>query len=331
MKYDELAFFNQQLASMLKSGIPLEGSLRQLAASLKRGKFQQEMAALEKDLAAGLPLRDAVPRRQLPELYGRILVLGGESGELPVLLILLADYYERAEVLWTRLKGILIYPAIVLLVALSISLTLAYNFRTIRASLIGLLEGTGFTQGTFWQLGYYATLLPLSLMIAIGLALLAVLSIPPLRHFFNWHFPAFKEASLWRFAAAAKVLFRSGQDPDAVLAMLEQLEKGSPAGRDLTLWRQQLALGEKRFVEVGADDSVFPPLFRWLLVQSGEDLPGGFAQAADLYFNRATYRSEVLLQAVLPILILLFGFLILLQVVPILNFLNVFIQALGTP
>ena len=47
MKLDELAFFNQQLGLMLKQGMPLEGSLRQLAAGLRDAGLRAELARLE--------------------------------------------------------------------------------------------------------------------------------------------------------------------------------------------------------------------------------------------------------------------------------------------
>ena len=69
MKYDEFAFFNQQLAAMLRDGIPLEGALRRLCEEMRRGKLRDELQALEADLANGTPIADALQLRQLPELY----------------------------------------------------------------------------------------------------------------------------------------------------------------------------------------------------------------------------------------------------------------------
>ena len=58
MKLDEFAFVNQQLAGMLKSGVPLEGALRQLCETMRRGELRDELQAIEADLAQGTPLRD---------------------------------------------------------------------------------------------------------------------------------------------------------------------------------------------------------------------------------------------------------------------------------
>ena len=55
MKNDEFAFLNQQLAAMLRDGIPLEGALRQLCADMKRGTLRSELEKLEAELARGVP------------------------------------------------------------------------------------------------------------------------------------------------------------------------------------------------------------------------------------------------------------------------------------
>ena len=46
MKLDEFSFFNQQLAAMLRDGIPLEGALRRLCDEMRRGKLRDELQAL---------------------------------------------------------------------------------------------------------------------------------------------------------------------------------------------------------------------------------------------------------------------------------------------
>ena len=79
MKYDEFAFFNQQLAAMLRDGIPLEGALRRLCEEMRRGKLRDELQSLEGDLAKGVPIAEALQSRNLPELYKRMILVGVEA------------------------------------------------------------------------------------------------------------------------------------------------------------------------------------------------------------------------------------------------------------
>ena len=60
MKLDEFAFFNQQLAAMLRDGIPLEGALRRLCQEMHAGSLRTELQTLEADLAKGTPMADAL-------------------------------------------------------------------------------------------------------------------------------------------------------------------------------------------------------------------------------------------------------------------------------
>ena len=67
MNLDELTFANRQLADMLKSGVPLEGSLHHLCSTMNRGKLRSELQAFEQDLTRGKPLNEALETRKLPE------------------------------------------------------------------------------------------------------------------------------------------------------------------------------------------------------------------------------------------------------------------------
>ena len=131
MKDDEFAFFNQQLAAMLRDGIPLEGALpRDLCQEMRAGSLRTELQALEADLAKGTPMADALAPRQLPELYKRMILVGVKSGDLPGVLTMLADYFQRQNNIWTRLKGLMVYPIIVLIAAFLLAGFLSFILAT---------------------------------------------------------------------------------------------------------------------------------------------------------------------------------------------------------
>src|SRR5580692_6856868 len=125
MKNDEFAFFNQQLAAMLRDGIPLEGALKRLCEDMGRGRLRDELQALEADLARGTPMAEALQSRRLPEIYKRMILVGVKSGDLPGALTMLADYFQRQNDLLARLRSLMVYPLIVLLVSFLISSLLA--------------------------------------------------------------------------------------------------------------------------------------------------------------------------------------------------------------
>src|SRR5579863_3617640 len=131
MKQDEFAFFNQQLAAMLRDGVPLEGALRRLCEEMRAGRLRTELQALEADLAKGAPIAEALAPRQLPELYKRMILVGVKGGDLPGALTMLADYFQRQSNVTTRLKSMMVYPLIVLFAAFLISMLLAFAWSCV--------------------------------------------------------------------------------------------------------------------------------------------------------------------------------------------------------
>ena len=332
MKNDEFAFFNQQLAAMLRDGIPLEGALHRLCEDMRGGKLRGELQALEADLARGTPMAEALKPRQLPEFYKRMVLIGVKSGDLPGALTMLADYFQQKSNLWIRLKGLMVYPFIVLSVAFLLSCFLSYllghfiwnNFR----------ELTNFFGGppvSPVSVGLWAPPILFGLTLTAAVAGLLIL---PTRRALRWRLPGFREASLAEVASVIGLMLKNGVPLNDAFQLAEQLEYGTRAEKEIARWRQRLASGCGKFSEIAlpekaASKSVFPPLFVWTISQSGEDLASGFKQTAELYQSRARYRIEMLLYSALPCSIFLIAVLIVSQIQPVFQTLMMFIQNLS--
>jgi len=154
-----------------------------------------------------------------------------------------------------------------------------------------------------------------SLCVIAGLAV----TVPAWRRALRWRFPAFRESSLSQLAAALALLLGRGCPLDRALALVQELESGSPVGREVAQWQARLAAGHKEFSDLAAGGTVVPPLFVWLVAGSGEDWAAGFRQAATVYYERAVHQVEILLYAALPVSVLALGLLILVQVLPMLR------------
>ena len=327
MKYDEFAFFNQQLAAMLRDGIPLEGALRRLCEEMHRGRIRDELQALEADLAKGTPIADALAARQLPELYKRMVLVGVKSGDLPGALTMLADYFQRQSNLWARMKGLMVYPFIVLCVAFILSCFLSYILsHFIWNNLSELTNFYGRASTAPVSVGLWVPPILFGTALALGFVSLIFL---PTRRVLRWRLPAFKEASLWEVASVIWLMLKNGVPLNDALQLAEQLETGTRAETEIAQWRQRMASGRAKFSEMVAPDSIFPPLFVWTIAQAGEDLTMGFKRTAELYQARAVYRTEMLLYSALPCSILLIATLILSQIEPVFRALTMFIQALS--
>ncbi|MBC8001117.1 MAG: type II secretion system F family protein [Opitutaceae bacterium] len=325
MKYDEFAFLNQQLAGMLKSGIPLEGALRQLCETMKRGSLRAEFEKLGSDLAKGEPLVTALGARQLPPLYIRLVAVGVAANDLPGILTLLADYYQGLHGTGTRLKGLMVYPVLVLFasLALSIFLTLVLN-QLVQSTVV---DGMQMTMPT----SVYAALWFLPLMLGLtALVVVIALLVPGVRRDLRWMLPGFREASLAQLATAAGLMLQRGVSLADALALLESMENHSRAGKELAAWRQRLVAGHQKFSDISGRRSTFPPLFIWLVASAGEDLAAGFKHAAEVYQARSVYRTDLILYGALPVAILFLGLLVAGQTWPVMSTVVRLIDMMGS-
>lgn len=332
IKSDELAFANEQLAGMLKSGLPLEGSLRELAGTMKRGALRDELEALEEDLAGGTKLADALERRELPPLYVKMLQVGAAANNLPAVLQWLADHYTRANTTWLKLKGLLVYPLLVLLAATAMSVGMFWMTHEMM-ELIHFNElrdlnsfGGGDRPPIGLQLCRWA---PPILLGLITLAALVILAAPKWRQRMRWRLPGFREAGLARVADTVAMLLRGGVPLGEALLLVRELEAGSQAAEDLETWHEKLAQGDGKPSQFAKPSAVFPPLFTWVIASGGEKLQEGFERAGEIYHARQAHRTETVLYAALPMAILVLGVLIVVQVMPIMMLNIRFMDLLG--
>jgi general secretion pathway protein F len=122
----DLALLSQQLARLLRAGLPLDRAL-EIEASLAAD--QRCAAAVRQTLArvrdgAGLAEAMAAEQRSFPEAYVSMVRAGEEGAALPAVLSRLGEFLARAEANRQRVVSALIYPAILAAAALSVTLVL---------------------------------------------------------------------------------------------------------------------------------------------------------------------------------------------------------------
>lgn len=321
MKLDEFAFFNQQLAAMMRDGVPLEGAMRQLSSTMQRGELRSEIEALESSLARGTPLAEALGQRKFPELYCRLLQAGVQGQDLAGFLSRIADHYHEQHVLWTRLKGLMTYPVLVLAAVFGLSLVVQSFMRQIYggvsdAVLRDVLEGQAVPALTrlAWPLLENAWVFPLTFGLLFGAALLLV-GMPGIRERFLWRFPAFREAALARIAGTLSLLLDRAMPLPEAVKTVEDLEAGTLAAEELKVWRTRLAGGVADLTQVTQGGRFFPPLFAWIALQVQTSLAEGFRRTSAVYGARAAARTEMMLHAALPVAVLTLGTLVAIQAI----------------
>jgi type II secretory pathway component PulF len=277
------------------------------------------LQAVEADLARGIPLREALAARRLPPFYVQMLIIGAQSNDLPAVLTLLADYYNRVHLAWTRLKGLLVYPLIVLVTSFALSVLLGTVYQRLLGECAGGLNDIAGGSSPHMPRAFWLGVNLWGPVAIIGaLLFIAILSVtlPAWRNRLRWKFPGFRESSLSQLASALSLLIDRGCNLNQALGLVRELESGSPAEAEIARWQSRLAAGGKEFADLAEGGKVIPPLFVWLVSGGGENWPGGFKQAAKVYYDRAMQRVEMMLYAALPVSVLALGLLILMQVLP---------------
>jgi general secretion pathway protein F len=116
----QVAQLTRGLASLLEAGLTVEQAFNALIEQAENERARQVLAALRGEVLAGNTIAKALAAFPaiFPELYRTLIAAGEASGQLPRVLSRLADYLEEGHRLRSRLILALVYPAIVLAVAL---------------------------------------------------------------------------------------------------------------------------------------------------------------------------------------------------------------------
>ena len=119
----EIAIFSRQLATMLKSGVPLVTSFQIIAGGVKNPRMRTMVEKIRAEVEGGGSLYEALSAHpvQFDELYTNLVLAGESAGVLDTILDEIASYKERIESIKGKIKKALYYPLAVIGVAIIVS------------------------------------------------------------------------------------------------------------------------------------------------------------------------------------------------------------------
>ncbi len=122
MSSADLANLTRQLATLLNAGLTVNDTLSALIEQADTDRDKQILAGLRGDVLAGQSLATAMAKfpRVFDELYRTLVNAGESSGKLADVLSRLADHVDEQHALKQKLMMALIYPSIVMVVALAV-------------------------------------------------------------------------------------------------------------------------------------------------------------------------------------------------------------------
>ena len=123
-----MTLFTRQLSTLQDAGLPLLRSVQVLEQQQKPGRLKSILSGVAEDVESGSSLSDAMAKHPaaFDRLYCKMVNAGEIGGVLDVILQRLADFMEKAERLKRRIKSALIYPSVVITIAVLIVTGIMY-------------------------------------------------------------------------------------------------------------------------------------------------------------------------------------------------------------
>ncbi len=122
VKYAQIVTFTSQLATLQDAGLPIVRSVKILESQQRPGRLKDQLAAVAEDVEGGSTFSEALSKfpKSFDKLYVSMVKAGEAGGVLDVILNRLAAFMEKSQKLRKRVKGALVYPAVVMSVAVLI-------------------------------------------------------------------------------------------------------------------------------------------------------------------------------------------------------------------
>lgn len=322
--HSEFVLFNDQLASLIKAGIPLEQGLRELARDAGSSKMRMLINSIAADLEHGIAIDQAVQKHQkdFPPLYGLILKSGVETGRLSEMLTNL-NRHLQVEL---RTKRIIVealtYPAVVLiLTAMIITFLFVMVIPTFGDVLYDMSDGAARLPAlTYFILTLskhvWDIWLGVGIVIAVFVFIWKSLTFTTAgrqaKESFFRSLPligrVFKNGLMARFAESMSILINAGCTLDDAVELSGQSSSSELLKQDCMVLAGQLRQGTN-FLESGMSCKTIPRLFLYS-VQLGaqrNELKDNLDSLGRMYAVK-TFSLQSQMQALLtPILIIFLG------------------------
>jgi len=328
-KLQELATFTQQMANLLKSGMPLTVALNSMTHLESKGISSEVSKGLRQEVMEGRSLSDAMSKQPLifSDLYVNMVRAGEQSGALVEVLRRMADHFERFASVQAKITSALIYPAFVMVVGIGIIIFFMTYMLPTFLSIFGdmpiqlppitlMLIGISHLFTKYWWL-------LLAMLVAAAIIFKRFQATEEgKRKIDEWKMnaPIFgrvvKMNLYGQFARTLSTLLENGVPVLTALKITEQVMPNRILKEAISKTRDAVTDG-KTIAQPLAQSKIFPQLMVDL-VKIGEDtgdVPGALRNVADTYENELSIALRVMMNMLEPVLIVVMagavGFLLL--------------------
>lgn len=307
MTLDDLIALNDEIAALVRAGVPLEAGLANLGSDMP-GRLGQFALALSRRMVRGESLAQAISAdaRQLPPAYRAVVEAGVRAGRLPAALEAVAASTRRLSETYRITTITAIYPLLVVVAAWGslvffacvLAPHLATTFQAFTAPGHHFFADLARAGDSAW---YWGPVVPVAVLL-----LAAIWRLGNARHrwvelFFSWTPWTHRMLHCSHTATFLEVLALLVENqtplPEAVVLAAE-----ASGDRQTLRAARQLAAALQNGLTRCNGTPTFPPLVTWLLLAAGRDgaLLPALRHAAASYHRRARHQAD-LLRVFLPV------------------------------
>jgi type IV pilus assembly protein PilC len=321
----EIITFTKNLSAMLSAGLPLARALAVLERQTKKKRLKKIITELGEAVKKGSAFHEAllIHPNTFPTLMSSMAKAGEESGTLADALSIVAHQLERTQTLIKKVRGAMIYPAIVIFAMLVIGVlmliyvvpTLAGTFKDLGADLPVstqiILNASNFLVNNLLEvligfvvfviaLYYIARLKPVS-----ALLFLIVLKIPVVG-------TIVRETYTARAARTLSSLLASGVEVLTALQIGQEVVGAHGFGLVLGEAQTRVQKGEPLSASFVDHPELYPPLMADMLAVGEETghVADMLKQVAEFYENDVEQATKDLSTVIEPVLMLLIGLMV---------------------
>ncbi|MFN4259217.1 MAG: type II secretion system F family protein [Gemmataceae bacterium] len=174
-----LCTFTRQFSTLQDAGLPVLRSLKILEKQMKPGVLKNALIDVVDDVESGSTLSEAFAKHPkcFDRLYVNMVKAGEAGGALEVILRRLADFKEKAQSLKRKIIGAMVYPTVVILVAVAIVMFIMLAiipkfkkiFKDFKMKLPWATETLISISDWFMTYWYFVPLIPLLLWLMVKL------------------------------------------------------------------------------------------------------------------------------------------------------------------
>lgn len=324
VKVEDMVVFLRQLSTMIDAGIPVVQVLGVLAEQTESRDLRSVVLVVRQDIEAGMSFCDALAKHPntFSDFFINMARAGEASGTLDDVLDRVATYFEKQAALNRKVRASLVYPAVVVTMAIIITAVLLLKVVPTFKGIFEMLGGqlplpTRILIGVSDILGKYFVI-TLIIMAALGFLFKKYISTEKGRRNFDaWKLrlpvigQLFLKVSLARFSRTFSTLIRSGV---AILNALEIVAKTS--GNKVveeTVLNCRVAVREGEPISRPLSKSgIFPPMICQMInvgEQTGQ-LEKMLSKIADFYDDQVDAQVSALTSMIEPLVIAFLGIVI---------------------